>query len=99
MASFIQLVLRALSRRLGRTRTGMLLIIMAALLWGTSGATGRYLSQTHAISPLAVSFYRLAIGALALAVVSRRGRAPVGSVTQIGALALVGCGMALYQAS
>jgi DME family drug/metabolite transporter len=77
----------------------MLLIVVAAVLWGTSGATGRYLGQSHALSPLAISFYRLAIGALALLAFSPRRLTHPGSLKQTSVLVLVGIGMAVYQAS
>ena len=79
-------------------RTGMLLILAAAVLWGTSGATGRYLSESYAISPFSIAFYRLAIGAVVLSVLKRPGALLV-SRRQLGVLALVGAGMALYQAA
>ena len=86
-------------QRFGHTRSGMLLIALAALLWGTAGVTGHLLGEQHTFSPLAVSFYRLFIGGATLLLL-QRGRiqaAPTG--WHAVGLVFVGLGMALYQAS
>jgi drug/metabolite transporter, DME family len=50
----------AKARRSGE-RHGMLMIVAAASLWGTSGIVGQYLYGVSDISPITVGFYRLAV--------------------------------------
>jgi drug/metabolite transporter, DME family len=41
-------------------------IVIASVLWGTSGVTGRFLYEVSAFQPMTVAFYRLAVAAVAL---------------------------------
>ncbi|MGY1651607.1 DMT family transporter [Geodermatophilus sp. SYSU D01119] len=81
---------------------GFLLVVLAALCWGTSGISGRVVADRSDLSALDIAWYRLAIGALALlaawAATSRR-RGPAVRVTRPVAvrLALIGAGLAGYQ--
>jgi DME family drug/metabolite transporter len=81
---------------------GFLLVVLASLCWGTSGLSGRVIADRSDLSSLDIAWYRLAIGAAALAVVwgvTSRRRAPAVPVTRPVAvrLVLVGVGLAAYQ--
>jgi DME family drug/metabolite transporter len=79
-----------------RSATGLWLLVLAGVLWGTGGLTGRLLARETGLSPLAVAAYRLAVGG-ALIVVSfvltrrplPRGRRAWTRITVIGLLAAV----------
>jgi drug/metabolite transporter, DME family len=87
---------------------GIALVLVAALLWGTGGVSGKLLLNTTDLSPLAVGFLRMALsaGALWLLGVAQSGAGywrPLGTLNRDGgrgwgALALVALAMALYQA-
>ncbi|GAB7043132.1 MULTISPECIES: DMT family transporter [Catenuloplanes] len=49
------------------SRRGMALIALAAMAWGTGGAAAAVLYRTSGLGPIAVSYWRFVIGALALA--------------------------------
>jgi drug/metabolite transporter, DME family len=81
---------------------GFLFVVLASLCWGTSGLSGRVIADRSDLSALDIAWYRLAIGAAALAVawgVSARRRGPAVPVTRPVAvrLVLVGGGLAAYQ--
>lgn len=86
------------------SRRGFLLVVLAALCWGTSGVSGKIVAERAGLGPLDIAWHRMAIGAvvllLAYALSSRRRRsaAPValtrGTVIR---LVLVGAGLAAYQ--
>lgn len=85
---------------------GLLLIALAAISWGTTGATMTLLSQETAASPLLVGWSRLAIAApglvLAAALTARLGarhatRRPWPSVADLPLCAALGLAMAAYQ--
>ncbi|WP_369255524.1 DMT family transporter [Geodermatophilus amargosae] len=81
---------------------GFLVVVLASLCWGTAGLSGRVITDRSDLSSLDVAWYRLAIGAAALAVawgVTARRRGPAVRVTRPVAarLALVGAGLAAYQ--
>ncbi len=83
-------------------RRGFLLVVLAALCWGTSGISGRVVADRSDLSSLDIAWSRLAIGALVLlaawAVTARRrtGRVAVGRPVAVR-LVLVGAGLAAYQ--
>jgi drug/metabolite transporter, DME family len=84
------------------SRRGFLLVVLAALCWGTSGLSGRVVADRSDLSPLDVAWYRLAIGAavlLAAWVLSARRRTTAVAITRPVAvrLVLVGVGLAAYQ--
>jgi DME family drug/metabolite transporter len=90
-----------LSSRRG-PRRGFLLVVAAALCWGTSGLSGRVVADRAGLSALDIAWYRLAIGTVALAAawaVTARRRGPAVPVTRPVAvrLVLVGAGLAAYQ--
>jgi drug/metabolite transporter, DME family len=91
----------ALSSR--ASRRGFLLVVLAALCWGTSGVSGRIVADRAGLGPLDIAWHRMAIGAVVLLVgfaLTRRRRAgPPTSLTRGTAvrLALVGVGLAAYQ--
>lgn len=80
---------------------GLLLVIFAAVLWGTAGVTGRALDERTDLSPLGVGFLRLAVGAAVL-LTARLVSAGSGALAvprgAVGRVALVGIGLAAYQA-
>ena len=84
------------------SRRGFLLVVLAALLWGTSGVSGRLVADRAGLGPLDIAWHRLAIGAVALLagfLLSRRRGDATPSLdrgTTIR-LVLVGAGLAAYQ--
>jgi DME family drug/metabolite transporter len=91
----------ALSSR--ASRPGFLLVVLAALCWGTSGVSGRIVADRAGLDPFDIAWHRMAIGAVVLlvgfALTRRRRAAPPASLTRGTAvrLALVGAGLAAYQ--
>ena len=85
-----------------RSHRGFMLVVLAALCWGTSGISGRIIADRTELSPLDIAWYRLALGAAVLlagwALTARR-RARAAPVTRRVAvrLVLVGAGLAAYQ--
>ena len=88
-------------------RRGFLLVVLAALCWGTSGVSGRVVADRTGLGPLDIAWHRMAIGAVVLLIgvaVSRRvaaGRG-TGAATPLTRgvavrLALVAAGLAVYQ--
>lgn len=91
---------------LGAVLLGLVLIAIAAVSWGTTGATMTLLSREAAVSPLLVGWSRLAIAApvlvLAAAGVGRFGaphpsRRPWPSLADLPLCAALGLAMAAYQ--
>src|SRR3954447_10075708 len=85
-------------------RRGFLLVVLAALCWGTSGVSGRIVADRAGLGPLDTAAHRMAIGAVVLltgdALTRRRRRA--GTTTAltratVARLALVGAGLAAHQ--
>ena len=81
-------------------RRGLLLITGAAFLWGTTGVVLQYIRLDSGIGTLAAAFYRLAISAAVLLLVTGRslvrGRAALSGRTW--SLVAAGIGLAAYQA-
>lgn len=90
-----------------RHRSGPLLVVLAAVCWGTGGLAGSVLGDVAGLSPLAVGTYRLAVAAVVLLGAQvALGRAPallasaraaVGHRSDALRLAGVGAGLALFQ--
>ncbi len=84
-------------------RRGFLLVVVAALCWGTSGLSGAVVAERAGLGPLDIAWYRMAIGALALLaghlLTRRRGGAPATPLRRptVVRLALIGAGLAAYQ--
>ncbi|RBY96194.1 multidrug transporter [Blastococcus sp. TF02-8] len=81
---------------------GFLLLVLAALCWGTTGVSGTLVSRHSDLGPLDIAWYRMAVGAAALLVlraVTRRRAAPVPSLDRgtVVRLVLVGTGLGAYQ--
>ncbi|HEX6871473.1 MAG TPA: EamA family transporter, partial [Micromonosporaceae bacterium] len=83
---------------------GVVYVAVAATAWGTGGAIAARLYHEAGLGPVAVSWWRFAIGALVLAVGrslwrARSARPPVGG-EQTGPgrirLAMIGAGLAAY---
>ena len=84
-------------------RRGFLLVVLAALCWGTSGISGAIVADRAGLGPLDIAWHRMAIGAVVLLIgfaVTRRRRtaAPVPVTRGTGVrLLLVAAGLAAYQ--
>jgi drug/metabolite transporter, DME family len=85
------------------SRTGFLLVVLAAMCWGTSGISGAIVAERTDLGPLDIAWHRMAIGAVALLaghLVTRRRRpavaAPLARGTAVRVL-LIGAGLAAYQ--
>src|SRR3954452_4211733 len=88
---------------------GFLLVVLAALCWGTSGITGDVVAGRTGLDPLDIAWHRMAIGAAALVAVhlARRPAAlPRRPAAQLplsrglkGRLVAVGAGLAVYQSA
>lgn len=85
------------------SRRGFVLVVLAALCWGTAGVSGSLVTRHSDLGPLDIAWHRMAIGAVALlagfAVTRRRreGAAPPlprGTSVRLG---LVAAGLAAYQ--
>jgi DME family drug/metabolite transporter len=84
------------------SRRGFVLVLLAALCWGTSGLSGSVVADRSGASALDIAWYRLAIGALALlaaraATARRRGPAVPLTRPVVVRLVLIGAGLAAYQ--
>ena len=85
------------------SRRGFLLVVLAALCWGTSGVSGTIVADRTDLGPLDIAWHRMAIGAVVLligfAVCRRRRPAPTAPLTRGTSvrLALVAAGLAAYQ--
>ncbi|MCW2702356.1 MAG: Multidrug resistance efflux transporter EmrE [Blastococcus sp.] len=85
------------------SRRGFLLVVLAALCWGTSGVSGRIVAHRAGLGPLDIAWHRMAIGAVVLligtALTRRRRGGPATPLTRGTAvrLVLVGAGLAAYQ--
>jgi DME family drug/metabolite transporter len=85
------------------SRTGFLLVVLAAMCWGTSGISGAIVAGRTNLGPLDIAWHRMAIGAVALLVgyllTRRRRPAPAGPLARGTAvrLVLIGAGLAAYQ--
>lgn len=87
---------------------GFLLVVLAALCWGTAGITGDLVADRTDLDPLDVAWHRMAVGALALLAVHLLARrtssgAAAPAVPWSRALrwrlAGVGAGLAAYQSA
>jgi drug/metabolite transporter, DME family len=85
------------------SRRGFLLVVLAALCWGTSGVSGKIVADRTDLGPLDIAWHRMAIGAVVLLIgfaVTRRRRvettAPLPRGTSVR-LTLVAAGLAAYQ--
>lgn len=84
------------------SRRGFLLVVLAALCWGTAGFTGRLVQQRSDLTALDVAWYRMAVatGVLVVAwLVGRRRAAPVPRLARPVAvrLVLIASGLGAYQ--
>lgn len=83
---------------------GLAYVFFSAIAWGTGGAVAAVLYQNSGIGPIAVSFWRFAIGALLLAsfalIIGTNGdRSSMRDLIrdQWGRLIVIGVGLAVYQ--
>ena len=77
---------------------GLTYVTIAAVAWGTGGVVAAVLYRTSGLGPVAVSFWRTAIGAALLVAVHlwRRRSSPVGRLRPVVSL-VTGAGLAVYQ--
>ena len=82
---------------------GFVLVVLAALCWGTSGITGDVVAERTGLDPLDIAWHRMAIGAAVLLAVhlartrpADRGPLGRGLWSRLGA---VGVGLAVYQSA
>lgn len=85
------------------SRTGFLLVVLAAMCWGTSGISGAVVADRTDLGPLDIAWHRMTIGAVALLtgyLITRRRRpavpAPLARGTAVR-LTVIGAGLAAYQ--
>lgn len=91
----------SIPERIG-TRFGLLLVMSAAVLWGTVGITTKALYSSDITTPISIGFFRLSIATPVLWVVGWRilkWRMFYISARDLGLMAVVGVLMAFYQAS
>ena len=85
------------------SRRGFLLVVLASLCWGTSGVSGRIITERTDLGPLDIAWHRMAIGAVVLligTVLTRSRRAALTPAPTRGVtvrLVLIGAGLAAYQ--
>jgi DME family drug/metabolite transporter len=88
------------------TRTGLGFVFVAAVAWGTGGAAAAVLYRSSGLGPVAVSFWRLAVGVAVLAAVllvrrrlgvRRATPVPARRGRRLAVLAVTGVGLAVYQ--
>src|SRR3954452_18925763 len=84
-------------------RRGFLLVVLAAVCWGTSGVSGRIVAERAGLGPLDIAWHRMAIGDTVLLLgtaLGRRRRTPPPVAPARGTavrLVLVGAGLGAYQ--
>jgi drug/metabolite transporter, DME family len=81
---------------------GFLLVVLAALCWGTSGVCADVVARRTGLDPLDIAWHRMAVGAavlLAAHLAARRRAAAPALLPRAarGRLLLVGAGLAAYQ--
>ncbi len=85
------------------SRTGFLLVVLAAVCWGTSGISGAIVAERADLGPLDIAWHRMTIGAVALYaghLLTRRRRPAAAAPLTRGTtprLLLIGAGLAAYQ--
>src|SRR5918912_468729 len=82
------------------SRRGLLLIVLAAALWGTVGIATKAIYGLAETNPLSIGFFRLAIAAPALLLACWRtlGRRMFQIAPRdLGLMLLIGAALALYQ--
>ena len=78
---------------------GFALVVAAALAWGTSGVAGDAVLRRTDLDPLDVAWHRMAIGAALLVALQLARRQGFGTAGARAGLAVVGVGLAVYQAA
>jgi DME family drug/metabolite transporter len=79
-------------------RAHLSLITFAAVLWGTTGVAVSLLTDLTTLTPTAIGFYRLAVAAVALALVCRPGRLVRVVRRSPGTVVATGVLLGVYQA-
>src|SRR5829696_9113 len=81
---------------------GFVLVVLAALCWGTSGLTGDVVADRTGLDPLDIAWHRMAVGAaalLAVHLVRARGAGTLRAPGSWRPLIAVGAGLAAYQSA
>lgn len=80
---------------------GILLVVTAAILWGTAGVSARYIDAFYPLSPLAIGAWRLLLASPVLLVISRFSGANTERLhsKHYGLFLLYGITVAAYQLS
>ncbi|MFC4078205.1 DMT family transporter [Salinithrix halophila] len=83
-------------------RSGLPLVCMAAMMWGTAGITGKWLSVHHQLDPLSIGAWRLLLGVPLMIIAAWIERKRNGKVKPLHPshqklLLLFGIGIAGYQ--
>lgn len=89
---------------------GLIFVIIAAIAWGTGGVVAAVLYRTTGLGPIAISFWRIAIGVALLGLLSlRTPKSPAAPVSFLGGITgrpgggrwwvtlVTGVGLAVYQ--
>lgn len=81
-------------------RAGLVQITIAGVLWGTTGVAVQLLREVTGLSPVSIGFYRLAIAAVVLLLLSaaRLGLLLAALRVMPASVVLVGVGLGTYQA-
>ncbi|GIH77997.1 DMT family transporter [Planobispora longispora] len=78
-------------------RQGLLYISLAATAWGTGGAAGALLDRAGGVGPVAVSFWRFAVGATMILLVTRILGVAIPRHSALGRAVVLGVAMAVCQ--
>lgn len=85
--------------QIGAARSGLYAIVVAGMLWGTTGVVVQLVLHSADVTPVGIGFYRLAIAALVLLAFARQLRP---AILALGShrwyLLLAGTGLGAYQA-
>ncbi|WP_432487767.1 DMT family transporter [Kineococcus sp. SYSU DK018] len=81
-------------------RVGLVQVTVAGVLWGTTGVVVQLVRESTGLGAVSISFYRLAIAAVVLLLLSTVRLSPMLAALRLspGPLVLVGVGLAVYQA-
>ncbi len=76
---------------------GLIFVVIAAIAWGTGGVIAAVLYRSTGLGPIAISFWRTAIGVVLLAILYWRRHGPVAMRRRPWVTLITGVGLALYQ--
>lgn len=76
---------------------GLISVIIAAIAWGTGGIVAAVLYRSSGLGPVAISFWRIAIGVALLGPWALRRTRPAGPAARRWVTLATGVGLAVYQ--